>query len=193
MKTTFLTGLAAAAALASPSVVAAQDTATDTTTADVFVVASVGYHDIGLDTDDLEDLDLEIDDASLIYGAVAGFDVPLGDSGAFIGAEANYHFGNDVIDGEYGVAARVGFRSAGGTKFYARGGYQWINLDPAEVIADDDIDFPAGTFDGIDDVQGDFLLGVGADGRLGNFLIRGTVDTVSFDTLRATVGIGFAF
>lgn len=188
MKKIVLTGLAASVAMLAPSMAAAQEA----TVADSFVVASVGYHDLGLDSEDVEDLDLDIDDASIIYGAVAGFDVPVS-TNAFIGLEGNLHFGNDVIDAEYGVAARLGFKSASGTKFYARGGYQWVNVDPEEIIADDDIDFPDGTFDDIDDTEGDFLLGVGVDAAMGGFLVRGTVDTVSFDTLRATVGIGVSF
>lgn len=188
MKAALLTGLAAAAALTIPAAAAAQEA---TPNAEAFVVASVGFHDLGLDSEDIEDLDLDIDDNSIIYGGVAGFDVPVA-SGAFIGLEGNYHFGNDVIDHEYGVAARLGLKTASGTKFYARGGYQWVNLDPEQVI-DTDIDFPDGTFDDIDDTEGDFLLGVGVDANLGGFMVRGTVDTVSFDTLRATVGVGLAF
>lgn len=190
MKKHFAAGLLAAFTLAAPSVVAAQEV----TTADAFVVASGGYHDLGLsgEAEELaEDAGLELNDGSIIYGVAAGFDVPLGTS-AFIGLEGNYHFGTDGIDADYGVSARAGVKMQSGTKLYVRGGYQWVNLDPAGLI-DTDIDLPDDTFDGIDDTTGDYLVGAGIDMPVGNFLVRGNVDTISFDTLRLTVGVGFAY
>jgi outer membrane immunogenic protein len=180
-------GLAAAAALMVPGVAAAQEA----TVADAFVVASLGYHDLGVSGEIDDDLGFDIDDASIIYGAAAGFDVPVGGN-AFIGLEGNIHFGSDVIDYEFGGNARLGFKTESGSKFYLRAGYQHVNLDPAQLI-DEDITFPPGTFDDVEDSQGDYLVGVGADLPLGGIMVRGTVDTISFDSLRATVGVGVAF
>jgi hypothetical protein len=52
---------------------------------------------------------------------------------------------------------------------------------------------PDDTFAGIDDTTGDYLVGAGVDMPVGNLLVRGNVDTISFDTLRVTVGVGFAY
>lgn len=185
MTKAILLGLASIAALGTSSAAAAQDTPVG----EVFIVGSLGYHDLGVGGDVEEEFGLDIDDASVIYGAAIGFDIPVS-SNVFVGIEGNFHFGNDVIDNEFGGNARLGVK-AGGNKFYVRGGYQQIDLDPSELI--EGVTVPPGAFDDIDDSDGDFLVGVGADFPLGGLLVRGTVDTVSFDTVRATVGVGLAF
>jgi outer membrane immunogenic protein len=76
----------------------------------------------------------------------------------------------------------------GGTKLYVRGGYQEINVDYNKIIQDDSVDFS-----GVDDSEGDYLVGVGVDVPAGGVFFRGNVDTISFDTLRATAGIGVRF
>ena len=155
-----------------------------------FVGANVGYHDLGV-SDDAEDLTgLDADDGSVILGGYAGYDFPLGES-AFAGVEGNFNFGTGVIDNEYGVSGRIGFRSEGGAKFYVRGGYQWVDLDLEEVF---DVDVPDGSFDGIDDTVDDYLVGVGAEFPAGDRMqFRVNLDTISFDTLRATAGLQLAF
>lgn len=175
--------LGAAAAL--PTVAQAQEAA-----GEGFVGVSVGQHDLGVDADDPDFDGFEIDDSGLIYGAFAGYDFPIG-SKAFAGVEGNFHLGTDVIDSEYGVSARVGFRADGGAKFYLRGGYQWIDLDPYQII--DGVDLPEGSLDGIDDTTGDYLVGAGVDFPIGNSALRVNLDTISFDTLRATAGFAFKF
>ena len=76
---------------------------------------------------------------------------------------------------------------------FARAGYQWINVDGSgllgvddDLIDDDDAD--------LDDTIGDYLVGVGADIAVGqNMGLRVAVDTVSFDTLRPSVGLHLKF
>ncbi|MGI8943219.1 MAG: outer membrane beta-barrel protein [Qipengyuania sp.] len=154
-----------------------------------YVGLSAGYHDLGVDSDDPDFGGFEINDSSPILGVIGGVDFPLGSS-AFAGVEGNYHFGTDVIDSEYGGSARLGFRAEGGAKFYVRGGYQVLDLDPYKIV---DVDLPDGSLDDVDDSDGDYLVGVGADFPVGASSLRVNLDTVSFDTLRATVGFAFGF
>lgn len=153
---------------------------------ELFVGASAGYHDLGVDTSEFDEFDFDVDDASPIFGGFVGYDFPIG-SGAFAGVEANYHFGTDVINSEYGVSARLGLNGPVGTKFYVRGGYQELDLDPDEIV---DMNL-GGLVDDLDTSDGDLMFGLGADfGFLGN-KFRVNADTVSFDTVRLTAGIAF--
>lgn len=146
--------------------------------AEPFVGASAGYHDIGAG--------FEGDDGG-IYGAVAGVDFPVGES-LFLGAEANYHLGDGVIDNEYGVAARAGVRLGGGTKLYVKGGYQEVDFDLVSILGGNP---PPGS----DDTDGDYIVGLGADIALGSspVKLRLNADTIAFDSTRLTAGVLFAF
>lgn len=183
MKKIILSIGASVAAIALPAAAHAQ----------AFAGVQGGYHDFGLDDDDraeLEDLGFDVSDGSPIFGVFAGYDFPMG-TGAFAGVEGNFNIGTDVVDNEYGVAARFGFADEGGAKYYLRGGYQWVDVDPEEVVG---TDFPPGTFDGVDTTGGDFLVGAGVDFPIGgNAMFRVNLDTVGFDTVRATGGVGFRF
>lgn len=157
-----------------------------------YVGVGVGLHNLGIDEDDIDTAGFDLDDSAMTYGVYGGVDFDIGKS-AVIGVEGNFNLGNGPIDSEYGIAGRIGYRAAGGTVVFARAGYQWINIDGAgligvdeDLIDDDDLG-DAGTVD-------DFLVGVGADIAVGNTLaIRVAVDTVSFDTLRPSVGLGLRF
>lgn len=175
---------AAALAVALPGVAQAQDAAAVTP----YVGAQIGLHNLGIDESDYAGIPgLDIDDSALIYGVYAGADFSIAPN-AVIGVEGNFNLGNGPIDSEYGVAARIGYRSNNGSVFYVRGGYQWINLDPERLTGVSPL--PAG----IDDTGGDYLLGVGADIATGSAArIRVGVDTLAFDTFRPTVGVNFAF
>lgn len=193
MKKFVITSLAAIGAIALPTAAQAQS---DTTKPDITIGASVGLHDLGVDLGDLdadngEFDDLNIDDSAEIYGGFAAVDFPLG-TNLFVGAEGNYHFGSGPIESEYGASARLGFRTDGGAKIYARGGYQWVDLDlqnltgvNEDVLDDNDIE--------VSDVGGDYLVGVGVELPLSSVVLRANVDTIAFDTLRGTVGVGFKF
>lgn len=184
MRKVAFTVAALAAAMALPTAAQAQDAVPG----DGFIGVSAGYHDLGF-ADEIDDIapGADVDDSSPIFGVFAGYDLPIG-SNLFIGAEANYSFGTDALDSEYGAAARLGIRVPGGTKVYARAGYQEINVDYNEIINDNSIDFS-----GIDDTDGDYLVGLGIDIPVGKVFVRGNVDTIAFDTTRATVGVGLRF
>lgn len=192
MKKLVFTSLVAAGAIAFPAAAQAQDT----TKADITIGASVGMHDLGvdlgdLDADDGEFDDFNIDDTGEIYGGFAAVDFPVGES-MFAGVEGNFHFGSGPIESEYGAAARLGFRTEGGTKIYARGGYQWVDLDLGNLTGVDE-DFLDDNDIEVSDVGGDYLVGVGLEVPVSSVVLRANVDTIAFDTLRGTVGVGFKF
>lgn len=184
MKKFVLAATASLAALALPSMAHAQQ-------AEVFAGVSGGYHDLGVDGE-VEDQfpGVGIDDGSPIVGVFAGVDVPVGES-FFAGVEGNFHLGTSAIDSEYGASLRLGIQDAGGAKYYLRGGYQEVKLDFAEII---DLDVPDSTYDGLDDTTGDYLVGAGVEFPLGErTMLRVNVDTIAFDSARATAGFGFRF
>ncbi|WP_336986571.1 outer membrane beta-barrel protein [Altererythrobacter aquiaggeris] len=165
-----------AAALASvPAVASAQDAGP----AQPYIGASAGYHDLGIGSD--------IKDDGAIFGGLAGIDVPIGGD-LSIGGEVNYHIGTGAIDSEYGAAGRLAYSVNPNTKVYVRGGYQEVKLDLEEIIG---APVPAG----IDTSDGDFLVGAGAEFGVGasGMKLRLGVDTVSFDSTRATAGLLFSF
>ncbi|MCZ8369576.1 MAG: hypothetical protein O9293_06340 [Porphyrobacter sp.] len=195
MKKLVFTTLAAAGALALPAAAHAQS-APDSTKPDITIGASVGMHDLGvdlgdLDADDGEFDDFNIDDSGEIYGVFAAVDVPVGDS-MFAGVEGNFHFGSGPIESEYGVAGRLGFKTEGGSKIYARGGYQWVDLDLGNLTGVDE-DFLDDNNIDVSDVGGDYLVGVGVEVPVSSVVLRANVDTIAFDTLRGTVGVGIKF
>ena len=180
-KNLLLAAATAGAAFALPTAAQAQDLP-----GEGFIGVQAGVHDLGLD--DIEnDFAVEVDDSGTIIGAFAGYDLPLG-PGAFVGAEVNYNIGFGAVDSELGIAGRIGARLPGGAKVYARGGYQHVDLDIEEIL---DADL-GGEFDG-DDGDGDYIVGLGADFPLGKTFVRVNLDTIQFDTVRATAGVGVKF
>jgi opacity protein-like surface antigen len=184
MKKIAFTTLAAMGAIALPAAAQAQDAQPDVT-----IGASVGLHDLGVDVDEPDFDDFNIDESGEIYGGFVAVDFPLG-ANLFAGVEGNAHFGTGPIDAEYGASARLGFRTEGGAKIYARGGYQWVDIDAGNLIGVPEFD--ADDF-GIDTTAGDYLVGVGTEIPVGGVVLRANVDTIAFDTLRGTVGVGFKF
>ena len=189
MKKIALLVSAAALPLAVPSVAYAQDAESS---AHPYAGVQVGMHDLGVNESEIDTAGFDLDDNALTYGVYGGVDFDLGKS-AVIGVEGNFNLGNGPIDSEYGVAGRIGFRAKGGTVIFARAGYQWINIDGAGLIGvDDDLidDDDLGDVGTIDD----YLVGVGADIAVGERMgVRVAVDTVSFDTLRPSVGLHMRF
>lgn len=182
------TTLAALGAIALPTAAQAQDEAPKT---EVTIGASVGLHDLGVEFDDGEIEGFDIDDSGEIYGGFVAVDVPVGKS-LFVGAEGNAHFGSGPIDAEYGVSGRFGVRTEGGSKLYLRGGYQWVDIDAANLVGLDDDVFDEDDFD-IDTTGGDYLVGAGVEVPISSVVLRANVDTVAFDTLRGTIGVGLKF
>ncbi len=168
------TSLAAIGAMALPAAAQAQSVQGP----EVYVGATVGIHDLGIG--------LPNDDGG-IYGVVAGVDVPVGDR-FFLGAEGNFNLGDGAIDQEYGVAARAGVRVGERGKVYVRGGYQEVKFDIRNLLG---VNPPAG----FDRTDGDYLVGAGVEFGLGDSPVRfrAGIDTIAFDSTRATVGVLFGF
>jgi opacity protein-like surface antigen len=176
-------------AIALPFAVPGVAHAQESTSAHPYVGVQVGLHDLGVDSDDVP-ATFDVDDSGLVYGGYAGVDFDLGKS-AVLGVEGNFNLGNGPIDTEYGIAGRVGFRAKGGTVIFARAGYQWVNVDGGGLL---NVDESLVDDDDFDDTIGDYLVGVGADIAAGDRLgIRVAVDTISFDTLRPSVGMHLKF
>jgi len=165
---------AAIGAVALPAAAQAQSA----TGPEIYIGASAGIHDLGLGLPD---------DNGGIYGVVAGVDFPVGET-VFVGAEGNYHFGDGAIDNEYGIAARAGVRVGESAKLFVRGGYQEVDIDVRNLFG---VTPPAG----FDTTDGDYMVGAGVELGLGDSPIRfrAGVDTIAFDTTRATAGVLFAF
>lgn len=188
MKKLAFTTLAALGAIALPTAAQAQD---ETPKAEITVGASVGLHDLGFDFDDVDIDDLDIDDSGEIYGGFVAVDVPVGKS-LFAGIEGNAHFGSGSIDADYGASARFGVRTEGGSKIYVRGGYQWVDIDAANLVGLDEDVFDEDDFD-LDTTEGDYLVGAGVEVPVGPVALRANLDTIAFDTLRGTIGVGLKF
>jgi opacity protein-like surface antigen len=176
---------AAMAAIALPTAAQAQ---TDEPTTEVTIGASVGLHDLGADSNDPAFAGIDIDDSGEIFGGFIAVDVPIGGN-LFGGVEGNAHFGSGAIDSDYGLSARFGFRTEGDAKVYVRGGYQWVDVDVSNLIGFE-VDEAAL---GIDTTIGDYLVGVGTEVPVGGVVLRANVDTIAFDSLRGTIGVGFKF
>lgn len=185
MKKIAITTIAALGAIALPTAAQAQDTAKP----EVTIGAQVGLHDLAVNDDDVDFQELDIDESGEIYGGFVAVDFPVGKT-VFIGAEGNANFGSGPIDAEYGLSARLGLKTKGGSKIYARGGYQWVDIDAGELVGDPDFD--EDNFD-LDTTVGDYLVGVGVEVPVSSVVLRANVDTIAFDTLRGTVGIGLKF
>ncbi|MCA1749806.1 MAG: porin family protein [Sphingomonadales bacterium] len=159
-----------AAVMASPAMAQSQ--------ADFYIGAQGGYHDVG-------DNPLGGDDGA-IFGTYVGVDVPVGET-FVVGVEGNYNLGTGAIDSEYGIAGKLGFNASPTSQFFVRGGYQEVNFDLENLVGGP---VPAG----IDDTDGDYLVGAGAQFRVSeNVSVRGVLDTIAFDSIRATAGLAFHF
>lgn len=179
MRSLSAVGLVLAALVATPA--AAQESAP--TTANVYAGASAGYHDLGDNPFG--------DDAGAIFGGLAGVDVPVS-TNVVVGVEGNFHIGTGVIDSDYGVAGRLGYKFPSGGIAYVRGGYQWVNVDVGNLvnadIDEDDLD--------ISDTVDDYLVGIGGEfplGTSGRTRLRVGVDTVAFDTWRPSAALVIGF
>jgi hypothetical protein len=189
MKKIALIAGAAVLPFALPAVAHAQEA---TSTAHPYIGVQVGIHNLGIDEDEVDTAGFDLDDAGKVYGVYGGVDFDIG-STAIIGVEGNANLGDGPIDAEYGVAGRIGVKTGDKGVIFVRAGYQWINVSAAgllnvdkDLIDDDDLD--------LDDTIGDYLVGVGADVNIGpNIGVRVAMDTVSFDTVRPSVGLHFRF
>jgi outer membrane immunogenic protein len=185
MGRTTLAAIGALFTMASP--VAAQANS-DMPAAEVTFGSSAGTHDLGIAKDVRAATGVDVKDRGGIFGGFIAVDFPVSDN-LFIGAEGNGHVGNGAINSEYGGSARFGYRMDGGTKIYVRGGYQWVNIDYAEILNVPKNALPAG----LQDNFGEYLVGGGVEYPMGKITVRINVDTLGFDTIRTTGGIGLRF
>lgn len=188
MRKLAFTTLAAIAAITLPAAAQAQDKAAKP---EITIGASAGIHDLGVEFEDNDIEGFDLDDSAEIYGGFAAVDFPFAGN-LFVGAEGNFHFGSGPIESEYGASGRFGVRTDGGSKLYFRGGYQWVDVD-LENLTGVDEDVLDDNNVNIDDVGGDYLVGAGAEFPIGPVVLRANVDTIAFDTLRGTVGVGLKF
>lgn len=166
-----------AAFVAAPFALTAPAMAQEATQPEVYVGAQGGYHDLGDNPFGK--------DGSPIYGLFAGVDVPVGPLVA--GVEGNFNLGSGIIDSEYGATGKIGVRVGEAGQIFARGGYQWVDVNVRKAVG---VNAPAG----FDDTSGDYLVGVGAQYKIGtNTALRVTADTLGFDTTRVTGGLAFNF
>lgn len=182
--------LAACAALALP--VAAQAQSQEATpSTEVTIGFTTGLHDLGL-KDELREATgrFEVRDRAKTVGGFAAVDAPLGSSPLFAGVEGNVNVGvGSGINYEYGGSLRFGYRGTNGAKAYVRGGYQWVDINLGEILGVPEDTVPAS-------LQGhasDYLVGAGVELPAGKVMLRGNLDTVGFDTVRGTVGVGVRF
>jgi outer membrane immunogenic protein len=175
----------AASAIAFPTTAFAQDSEVEVT-----VGATAGVHDLGVSDRLFDVTGVDVNDSSAIFGGFVAVDVPV-TSNLFAGVEGNANIGTAAIDSEYGASLRFGYRAENGTKLYLRGGYQFIDLDVANILRVDD-DLVDGV-DVVDDTVDDYLVGAGVEVPVGGFSLRANVDTVSFDSVRATAGVALRF
>lgn len=174
MKKFALLTVSAVAALGLATGAQAQDAAP---TVQPYIGLSGGYHSLGVSG--------VSDDDGAIYGVVGGVDVPVGET-LTLGVEGNYHLGTNAIDSEYGAAAKLGFPVGETSQIFVKGGYQWVNIDLGNF---------GGAGLGLDDTDGDYIVGVGGEFGMGDSpaRLRVGVDTIAFDTVRATAGVVFKF
>lgn len=174
--------LAVAAALL-PSAALAQDEAMNIETT---IGLSVGIHDIGVNN--RNGAIAPIDRTGALYGAFVAMDKRVG-SNLFAGLEANTHIGTGPVNSDYGASLRFGYRAATGTKAYVRAGYQWVNIDYG-----DPLNVPAGRGGSSSVSVSHYLVGAGIEVPVyRNVSARVNFDTIGFDTLRGTSGVGIRF
>ena len=174
MKKFALSTVVAVAAMAAASPAMAQDADSE---AGLYAGLNAGYHDLGDNSFG--------DDDGFIYGGFVGVDVPVGET-LIIGAEANYTLGTGVIDSEYGIVAKAGIRAGDNGQVFVRGGYQEVDFDIQNLVG---VPVP-----GVDDTEGDYMGGVGGQFKASEKVsIRGIVDSIAFDSVRATVGVSYHF
>ena len=155
-----------------------------------FIGPQVGYHDFQIDDDEFDGA-LDINDGGFLVGGVLGLDVPIGETPAVFGFEADANFGTDAIDSDFGAVAYLGYNMTEQFQIQARGGWRWVRIDPFAVVGatpgqdpilDNELSEARQSAD-------DYSVGLGARYSMGNIGLRAAVDTVSFDTIRGTVAL----
>ncbi len=172
-----------------------------TASTEFYVGAQAGLHELGDNPFG--------DSGGAVFGGFVGVDIPVSENVIF-GVEGDLNFGSGLIDNEYGVYAKLGVRVGQGGQLFVRGGYAEVDLDLNALVSDltqgqldgitgggvdiDDLNALDLNALGVDDSVGDYVLGVGGQFRLSDTVsLRAIVDTLAFDTVRATGGVVITF
>jgi outer membrane immunogenic protein len=179
--------LSACATLALPAAAQAQN---ETNAPEITIGFTTGLHDLGINRELRNATGRAADDLAQTVGGFIAVDKTIGASKFFTGIEGNVNVGpGSGINYEYGGSLRLGIRGQDGSKVYVRGGYQWVDINLANILGVPDGAVPAG-------LQGhasDYLVGAGVELPAGSVILRGNLDTVGFDTVRGTLGVGVRF
>lgn len=192
MKKIGFAALATCAALALPAAAQAQQQ-TEGNAPEVTVGFTTGLHDLGINRE-LRDLTgREANDLAQTVGGFVAVDKTLGASNIFAGLEGNFNVGpGGGINYEYGGSLRLGYRGQDGAKVYVRGGYQWVDINLPQILNVSENDGVLGLV-GLRGHINDYLVGAGVELPAGRVILRGNVDSVGFDTVRGTLGVGVRF
>jgi outer membrane immunogenic protein len=192
MKKIGFAALAVGAAFALPAAAQAQSQ-DERSSPEITVGFTTGLHDLGINRE-LRDLTgREVNDLAQTVGGFIAVDKTIGASKFFTGIEGNVNVGpGSGINFEYGGSLRFGIRGQDGSKVYVRGGYQWVDINLPELL---NVPERAGVL-GLVGLRGhidDYLVGAGVELPAGKVVLRGNLDTVGFDTVRGTLGVGVRF
>lgn len=193
MKKFGFAALAAGAALVLPVAAQAQSAEEAASAPEITVGFTTGLHDLGINRELREITGRDANDLAQTVGGFVAVDKTLGSSKFFAGLEGNINVGpGGGINYEYGGSLRLGLRGQDGSKVYVRGGYQWVDINLPEIL-----NVPEGTgLLGLTGLRGhlnDYLVGGGVELPAGKVILRGNIDTVGFETVRGTLGVGVRF
>jgi len=184
--------LATCAALALPAAAQAQQQG-EGPSQEITVGFTTGLHDLGINRELRNATGREANDLAQTVGGFIALDKTLGSSNFFTGIEGNINVGpGSGINYEYGGSLRLGYRGNDGAKVYVRGGYQWVDINLPQIL---NVSENAGVL-GLVGLRGhinDYLVGAGVELPAGRVILRGNVDSVGFDTVRGTLGVGVRF
>lgn len=143
-----------------------------------YVGAQAGYHDLyGAAANRA---------AGVIFGGYGGYNISAGGD-VIVGVEGNFNVGTIDITWEGGANAHIGLRVGSDSMLFLRAGLHWVRVD---------IDSPFRDVLGLNFVEtvDSSIFGIGGQFGIGeNLSARVVVDSVSFDSVRATAGIGLHF
>ena len=158
----------------------------------------LGYEEVAtIDLPTIGGNGTELNVEGAMFGGYLGYNVPLGDS-VVLGVEGSVNFGTDQIDNDYTVAGHLGVAFAENSMVFVRGGYQWVDLDVAdltqELLGRPLTPAELNAANAQNDTADGVLIGAGVQFGLGrNAHLRATIDTIEFDTYRVGAGLGIKF
>lgn len=146
-----------------------------------YIGANIGYQSI--DDQGYDDLDT----GAILYGLYAGVQYAEPDN-ILVGLEANYALGSKAVDSVFGLTTNIGGQVGDNVQLFARAGWVWYDLDLDAIFDIDGLD------DAFNDSDDGWLLGFGGNILVSDTVfIRATADTVEFDTIGGTLGVGLRF